>query len=163
MRNILRSQILLCLACLLPAAAPAAEPAEATAGKPDLRTEILRADEELFDAFNRADVDTMGKIFAPDLEFYQDDEGLANYRQTLDDLREMFARSNGTRRELDDSTVEIRPIKGFGAVEIGTHRFCHREYAQDICGEFRFVHIWRNTSGQWQLARVISYGHKIED
>jgi len=163
MKNEFPGRFLLCLACLLSASTPAAEPAPPAAEKTDLRVAILRADEALFDAFNRADLDGVAKMFAPDLEFYQDDEGLANYSQTLDDLRTMFAQANAQRRVLDEASVEIRPIKGFGAVEIGTHRFCRREYAQEICGEFSFVHIWRNTSGNWQLARVISYGHKIEE
>jgi hypothetical protein len=38
---------------------------------------VLRADAALFDAFNRGDIATLEQMFAPDLEFYQDDEGLA--------------------------------------------------------------------------------------
>ena len=67
MKNVLRGQFLLCLACLLAAPVPAAEPTETTTAKSDLRVAILRADEALFDAFNRSDLEGIAKIFAPDL------------------------------------------------------------------------------------------------
>ena len=128
----------------------------------DLRTEVLRADAELFDAFNRADLKGVARMLARDLEFYQDNEGVASYPQTLDDFNAMFAQANHIHRTLDAASVDIRPIKGFGALEIGTHRFCHVEHGAEICGDFRFIHVWRGAAGTWQLARVISYGHKLD-
>ena len=154
---------LLCAAWLAAMPAPAAESAATPAPAEALRMEVLRADADLFDAFNRADLAGVARMFAPDLEFYQDDEGLASHDRTLDDLRQMFAQAGGIHRELDAESVEVRPIKGYGAMELGTHRFCHREEGKEICGDFRFVHVWRNAGGKWQLARVISYGHKIEE
>ncbi|HYO78668.1 MAG TPA: hypothetical protein VE010_19565 [Thermoanaerobaculia bacterium] len=26
-------------------------------------------------------------------------------------------------------------------------------------GVFQFAHVWRNTNGEWKVARVLSYGH----
>lgn len=139
--------------------------ADAPASKSDsrLRAEVLRADAELFDAFNHADLKGVARMLSPDLEFYQDNEGVASYKRTLEDFKSMFAQANHIRRVLDAASVDIRPIKGFGALEIGSHRFCHVENSDEICGDFRFVHLWRNAAGTWQLARVISYGHKLEE
>lgn len=124
---------------------------------------MLHADAELFDAFNRADLKGVARMLSPDLEFYQDNEGVASYKRTLDDFKTMFAQLNHIRRVIDPASVDIRPIKGFGALEIGTHRFCHIENGSEICGDFRFVHVWRSTAGKWQLSRVISYGHKLDE
>lgn len=142
--------------------AAADPPVPASPNHAGLRSEVLRADAALFDAFNRADLKGVARMLAPDLEFYQDNEGVVSYKQTLQDFKAMFAQANHIRRVLDAASVDIRPIKGFGALEIGAHRFCHVENGAEICGDFRFVHVWRSAAGAWQLTRVISYGHKLE-
>ena len=45
------------------------------------------------------------------------------------------------------------------AIEIGAHRFCHREKGRITCGTCRFVHVWKQTDQGWKIARVVSYGH----
>ena len=62
------------------------------------------------------------------------------------------------RRTLLPSTLEVYPIKGYGAVEVGIHRFSHPDRPSDT-GDARFVTLWRNTNGLWQVTRVISYDH----
>ena len=56
-------------------------------------------------------------------------------------------------------SLEVFPIKNYGAMEVGVHRFCHVEQGKEECGTFRFVHVWRRTDRKWQIARVVSYGH----
>jgi hypothetical protein len=58
--------------------------------------------------------------------------------------------------------LAVFPIKGFGAIVRGTHRFC--ETSGSSCdGLADFVMVWREEEGQWQITRVLSYGHRAAD
>jgi ketosteroid isomerase-like protein len=133
------------------------------AGQPEqpssLQSEIERMDSVLFAAFNARDVTALQTFFAPDLEFYQDNEGLENYTQTMKDFTEMFRQSSKIRRELVPGSLEVYPIKNYGAIEVGSHRFCHEENGKAECGTFKFLHVWRKTDTTWQLTRIVSYAH----
>lgn len=124
-----------------------------------LKVEIARMDSALFAAFNARDLARLRRFFAPDLEFYQDDEGLENYSQTMKDFGEMFHQPSRIRRMLVPGSLEVYPIKNYGAIEMGSHRFCHEENGKPECGTFKFLHVWRKTSNSWQLSRIVSYAH----
>ena len=32
-------------------------------------------------------------------------------------------------------------------------------YPCDVCGTFKFVHVWRRTANGWQITRAVSYDH----
>jgi hypothetical protein len=53
----------------------------------------------------------------------------------------------------------VHPIEGYGAIEIGKHRFKHIENGKLEIGTFKFVMIWKNDNGNWRISRVISYDH----
>jgi ketosteroid isomerase-like protein len=125
----------------------------------DLRTTIVAADSALFTAYNQRDLAKLQSFFTPDLEFYQDNEGVENYAQTMKDFGQMFAQPSPIQRDLVPGSLEVYPIKNYGAMEVGRHRFCHVENGKDDCGTFSFVHIWRQTKSGWKISRVISYGH----
>ena len=55
--------------------------------------------------------------------------------------------------------LEVHPLKGYGAVEIGIHRFHHPGHPEDGVGNARFVTLWQNKNGTWKVTRVISYDH----
>ena len=116
---------------------PAASPSQ------HLYDEVKRLDAVLSEAFNKHDVNKLKSLFADDLEFYQDNEGLVRYEQTVRDFESMFAQGNNMTRELVGNTLEVYPVKDYGAIEIGAHRFCHVENGKNECGTFRFVHIWQ--------------------
>jgi ketosteroid isomerase-like protein len=120
---------------------------------------IVRMDAKLFDAFNAHNLDAMMAMFADDLEFYQDNDGVSNYQQSKNDFTKMLASVPDIRRELVKNSLEVYPIKDYGAIEIGIHRFCHKEDAKEECGSFKFVHVWRKTGDSWKISRIISYGH----
>lgn len=65
------------------------------------------------------------------------------------------------RRELIPGTLEVHPMEGYGAVEIGVHRFQHpnADKTQPV-GEAKFMHLWQNQNGVWKITRVISYDHR---
>lgn len=141
--------------------APAGTPPAATKEATELFSTISRLDSQLFEAFNTRNLEVLKMMFAKDVEFYHDTGGVANYDQTIENLKNLFEQSktNGLRRDLVKGSLEVYPIKDFGAIQIGQHRFCHKEPGRDDCGTFKFVHVWRFKDGEWKISRVVSYGH----
>jgi len=125
----------------------------------DLYKEIFHMDSAVFNAFNNRNIDQFKNLFTEDLEFYHDKGGLTNYQHTIDFLKTTTSLDNHLKRELMKGTLEVYPIPGYGAMEIGIHTFCHLENGKQDCGAFKFVHIWKKINGEWKIARVISYGH----
>lgn len=130
-----------------------------TAQPSDLYAEILKMDTLFFDAFNRQDLNTIKVLFAEDLEFYHDKGGFSDYQKNMEASKRLFENNKTLRRELIRETMKVYPIKDYGALQIGEHKFCHVENGKNDCGVFQFTHIWRKVGDSWQLARVISYDH----
>ena len=124
-----------------------------------LYAQIAHMDSVMFNAFNNRDLKTFAGLFAEDLEFYHDKGGLTGYRHTIDFMQSVAKNDNGLKRELLPGTLEIYPIKDYGAIETGSHRFCHQENGRQDCGSFKFVHIWKKTGNEWKVTRIISYDH----
>lgn len=123
--------------------------------------EVKKLDGVVFDAYNQCDMDTFGRYFAADVEFYHDTGGVTHDRQTvIDNTRKWICHK--VRRELIAGTFHVYPVKDFGAIAEGEHRFC--DLATGRCeGVAKFVIIWRHADGQWQITRVLSYGHRALD
>jgi ketosteroid isomerase-like protein len=138
--------------------AKTAEKKTATSG--ELFETISRMDGEIFGAFNAHNVDRLMSLFTDDLEFYHDTGGLGDYRQNAEDFKKMFASMPDIRRDLVKGSLEVYPVKDYGAMEIGEHRFCHKENGKDDCGTFKFAMVWRKTGESWKISRVLSYGHQ---
>ena len=128
-------------------------------GHQELYQEIAKQDSLLFNAFNTRDIDLFKTMFTEDLEFYHDKGGLTGYEHTIDFLKTTAQGNNQLKRELVKGSLEVYPIPGYGAMEIGMHRFCHLDNGKQSCGTFKFVHIWQKKDNQWKIARVISYDH----
>jgi hypothetical protein len=116
-------------------------------------------DSVVFNAFNTRDVEKLKTLFTRDLEFYHDKGGLTDYDYTMNFMKSVAVPGNDLRRELVKGSLEVYPIPGYGAMEIGAHTFCHTENGKQDCGTFKFVHIWQKKDGEWKIARVVSYGH----
>lgn len=125
----------------------------------ELYKTIFHMDSVLFNAFNNRDMEKFKTLFTEDLEFYHDKDGLTGYIQTIESFKSLAAKNNGLRRDLIAGSLEVYPLKDFGAMQIGTHRFCHTENNKPDCGSFKFVHIWKQINGEWKISRVVSYGH----
>lgn len=127
----------------------------------ELYNEIQHMDSVMFDAFNQRDVDQLMATFSEDLEFYHDLGGVTDYTQTKENFIKLFEnnRNTGLKRELVKGTLEVYPIKDFGAIATGKHRFCHYENGKLDCGTFQFAHTWQKKDGEWKVTRVLSYGH----
>lgn len=125
----------------------------------ELYLEIVEMDRALFEAFNNRDLQKQETIFARDIEFFHDQGGVSNYDQLIENTKRLFAQNNGLKRTLVPNSLEVYPIKDYGALEVGEHTFCHVENGQNDCGTFKFVQVWQKRSDGWKLTRVISYGH----
>ena len=124
-----------------------------------LFNQIAHLDNDLFNAFNGRVIVTYKKLFTTDLEFYHDKGGLTGYEYTIQSLKNTAARNDGLKRELVLGSLEVYPIKDYGAIQIGAHRFCHLENGKQDCGTFKFVHIWKKFGNDWKITRVVSYDH----
>ena len=131
---------------------------DAQTAKDSLYKEIAHLDSTLFNAFNKRDIEKFKSFFTEDLEFFHDKGGLTNYDHTINFMKEVAKNNNGLRRDLVGA-LEVYPIPGYGAMEIGSHRFCHLENGKQDCGTFKFVHIWQKRNDEWKISRIISYDH----
>ena len=118
---------------------------------------IQSLDAKLFDAYNHCDLTTLGAMVSDDLEFYHDQTGLSVGKEPfLAAIKQNIC--GKVQRDLLPDTLEVYPLKGYGAVEIGVHRF-HHPGNPDNVGDAKFVTLWQNKDGVWKVTRVISYGH----
>ena len=122
---------------------------------------IARMDSLLFDAFNKCDTAASAGFFTKDLEFYHDNGGLTGYEENMRSIRKRCSADYLVRRELVPGSTEVFPIKDYGAIQLGSHRFYFKKKgeAEVLDGVFRFVHIWKRENGQWKIARVVSFDH----
>jgi hypothetical protein len=126
----------------------------------DLYDTIMRMDSIVFDAANNGEIDKMKDLFTEDLEFYHDVGGLDGYAKTMENFQRVATNYGYTRRVLLKESVEVYPIKDYGAIQTGLHKFCRLENGELInCGTFKFLHIWKKTPTGWKISRVVSYGH----
>jgi hypothetical protein len=153
-------------------------PAFAQSGESKLFETMQQLDTQLFEAANHCDYEKLTAMVDENLEFYHDQGGLTLGRQAfLDSIK------NNTCgvmiRELVPATFQVYPIKGYGAMELGVHRFHHPGHekafpaakqlgmthfldpgaAEWPVGEAKFLQIWQLKDGTWRLTRVVSYGH----
>ncbi len=127
-----------------------------------LFADIAAADTAAFDAFNHcqdpAQLQKHAAFFVLDVEFYHDTGGVTW------DRAQMLANTAKNvcghfRRELVPGTLKVFPVKGFGAIAQGTHRFC--QFDTGKCeGQADFTIVWRFKESKWEMTRVLSYGHR---
>jgi ketosteroid isomerase-like protein len=139
--------------------AQATAPASEAATSDKLFQTISRLDKQVFDAIDDCDMKTEASFWADDAEFYHDKNGLTvGGPQIVDAIKNNLC--GKVKRELVPGTLEVYPLAGYGAVEIGVHRFLHPwEQDHGIVGEAKFIHVWRYKDGMWKITRVISIDH----
>ena len=131
-----------------------------TASQDELTRTVASLDSALFEAYNQCDLDKFGTFFIDDVEFYHDQGGVTLGRQSLTESVKKNICSK-VRRELVPGTLEVYPMHGFGAVEMGVHRFHQPKVdPNQPVGEAKFIHLWQKKEGVWKITRVISYDHR---
>ena len=122
---------------------------------------IAHLDSAFFAAFNRRDISALKGFVSEELEFYHDLGGVTGYKQNMDAFEKTFLSERKLRRELIRGTVEVSPIKDFGAVQLGAHRFYATEKGEEekLSSEAKFINLWQYKNGVWKITRIISYAH----
>lgn len=121
----------------------------------ELYDKIIKLDSTYWKAYNSCDMETQASMYADSLEFYHDKGGLMTSKQdVLDGIKKFVC--NKVTRELVPGTIEIYPIKDYGAVEMGVHKFHNKEEPNTPSHPGRFIMIWQQTGNDWKIKRVIS-------
>lgn len=159
----LHAAVLSVVAALSASTALSGEPAD-KGGDAALAETINQLDASFFDAFNRCDTAAMARVIAVDFEFYHDKGGLTRGRGPMLAMEEeRCARTDTTlRREVLEESLAVYPMAGYGAVQQGMHRFYLSEGGgpEQLIEIARFMHVWREAEGGWEITRAISYDHR---
>src|SRR6185437_13486728 len=116
---------------------------------------IVHMDSVYFNAYNSCDMATQAALYSDSLEFYHDKGGLQTSKQAvLDAIRKNIC--GKVTRALVPGSIEVYPIAGYGAVEIGLHRFVNHQESETPSKPDKFILIWRHLDNRWQITRVIS-------
>lgn len=123
--------------------------------------EMRKMDSKVFESFNQCADETQLKIhesyFSSNVEFYHDNGGVTWDRESMINNTKNFVCGKYTRALIEE-TFQAYLIKDFGAITEGVHKFCHLDTG--TCdGKAKFLMLWQNTNGIWQVTRVLSYGH----
>lgn len=152
------------LAAMLVVAAVAGPPGAAAQSEEQthsgpLYEELARMDSVLFEAaFVTCDAEKFRSLFMEDAEFYHDIAG-ATVGEEVRTLNEC-PRERGVQRVVVPGSLEVYPMRGYGAIQMGVHRFV--EAGAPTSTIARFVHLWRQQDGEWRIARVLSFDHRPE-
>jgi hypothetical protein len=123
---------------------------------------LAEMDRVLFDAsFASCDAAKANAIFTDDVEFYHDKSGFSSGEQVRENTRRLTASCPGERgisRTIVPGSLRVYPIEGYGAAQVGLHRFDEKGAATST--QARFVSVWRMQDGRWRLARVLSLDHQ---
>ncbi len=123
---------------------------------PALYKTILRQDSIFFAAYNTCNISKQAELFNDNIEFYHDNGGLStNKAEIMESIRKNIC--GKVRRELVAGSIEVYPIKNFGAVEIGLHKFYNNQEKPGTPSRAgKFIIIWQQKDGGWFISRVVS-------
>jgi len=120
-----------------------------------LHNEILKMDTKYFNAYNSCDIKTQAEIYDEELEFFHDKGGLSTSKSDI--LKSLEKNICGkVTRTLIKGSVEVYPIKEYGAVQIGYHKFFNKEEPNAKSIPSKFIVIWKNKNNSWKITKVIS-------
>ncbi|MFO1252215.1 MAG: nuclear transport factor 2 family protein [Inhella sp.] len=124
--------------------------------------QVAKLDAEVFSAFNTCaepgQLARHAQYFSESVEFFHDNGGVTWNRSAM--LANTQKHVCGHfRRELVPGSLRVYPIKDYGAIATGVHRFC--QFKSAACeGAAEFVIVWHQKQGRWQITRVLSFGHR---
>jgi hypothetical protein len=165
MKHLLLVVLLFLLTLVHTAAAQSAQPAttvlplDKIQNQQQLDQTITALDAALFDAYNKCELVKFASFIDEHIEFYHDQGGVTLGQAALtESVKKNICGT--TTRELIPGSLHIYYMKGFGAVEMGVHRFHHPGHEDTMgVGEGQFVHLWQYKDGAWKITRAISYDH----
>lgn len=120
----------------------------------DLHQTVVKLDSVFFHAYNNCDLAKQAEFYSDSIEFFHDKSGLqTSKKKILADTKKYIC--GKVTRELIKGSIEVSPVPGYGAVELGMHKF-HNKKNNTTSNPSRFVIIWRNDDGKWTITKVIS-------
>lgn len=121
----------------------------------DLYDAIVAMDKIYFDAYNACDMEKQASMYSEDLEFFHDKGGLTTSKKDL--LASIEENICGkVTRTLVEGSLEVYPIKDYGAVEIGYHKFFNSREPNAVSKPVKFIMIWKKEEASWLITKVIS-------
>jgi Domain of unknown function (DUF4440) len=123
---------------------------------PELYKTIAHLDSVFFNAYNTCNIDIQAAFYSDSIEFYHDQGGMVSSKQEILDATRRNICGKITR-ELVKGSIEVYPVPGYGAVELGLHRFHNNTEKEKRTSEAdKFVIIWQQKNNTWKITRVIS-------
>lgn len=129
-----------------------------TPDNPELYKTIVKLDSVFFDAYNHCDTkfETYADFYTDDIEFYHDQGGLSNSKKDILEGTKKYI-CGKVIRSLVPGSIEVYPIKDYGAIEIGLHSFSNNTNRPDEPKKVsRFTIFWKQVNGTWKIAKVVS-------
>ena len=121
----------------------------------DLYETVAKLDSTFFTAYNNCDMTTQAAFYSDSIEFYHDRNGLSTSKKDILEGTKKYICGKVTR-ELVKGSIEVSPIPGYGAIELGSHMFHNNQEKNDLPHASRFVIFWRNSGGKWTIMKVVS-------
>lgn len=120
----------------------------------ELYKKVVGLDSTFFHAYNTCNMETQRAFYNDTIEFYHDKTGLETSKEKLlNDTKKNIC--GKVERELIAGSIEVSPVPGYGAIEIGKHRF-HNLAEKQVSAPSRFLIVWKNDNGKWTITKVIS-------
>lgn len=156
MKKFLGGLALLLAPCVMNAQKKIAAPAYNY--KPDsqeLHDAITRMDSIFFEAYNTCKMDVQTAIYSDSIEFYHDKGGLSTSKKDILEGTRKYVCGKVTR-QLIPGSIEVYPIKDFGAIELGQHKFFNNQEPDAPQHISRFMIFWKKAGNDWKITKVVS-------
>ena len=121
----------------------------------EIHQQIVAMDSIFFSAYNTCDLKKQATIYSDNLEFFHDKNGLMTSKQKILDGTKKYICGKVTREVLKE-TIEVYPIKDYGAVEIGYHQFYNNQEPNITPTPSKFILMWQKINNVWKISKVIS-------
>ena len=120
-----------------------------------LYKKIKALDSIYFNAYNTCDMKTQTAMYSEEIEFFHDLAGLSTSKSGV--LKSIKKNICGkVTRNLVDGSIEVYPIPGFGAIEMGYHSFYNKKEPDAKLIPSKFIIVWKKGEKNWKITKVIS-------
>ncbi|WP_374950922.1 nuclear transport factor 2 family protein [Mucilaginibacter sp.] len=116
---------------------------------------ISQLDSAFFHAYNTCDLTTQAQFYSDKIEFFHDRSGLDTSKEHILASTKKYICGKVTR-ELVKGSLQVSPLPGYGAVELGEHMFHNNQEKNDTPHASKFVIIWKQDNSKWTITKVIS-------
>ena len=118
---------------------------------------IVEQDSIFFDAYNNCatKLQLYSDYYLENLEFYHDKGGLMTSKSAVVSGTQINICGKVTRH-VNKGSIEVYPIKDYGAIEIGLHQFHNVEEPDGLSHDSKFIIFWRKMNDDWKIEKVVS-------